>query len=98
MEILVFLLAVLGSVYIICESEIGSGIRNKLDDSDNIIVEFISDLITCPRCTSFWVGWIGGILSFGSICLVYPLMSVGFVHIVYSLFENLEDLIKCLIK
>ena len=66
MEILLFVLGVIGMTHIIVDATIFQWFRDYLDKN---LPEKVSKLIHCYQCTGFWCGIFAGWAAFASITL-----------------------------
>jgi len=87
MEFLILLFAVIGGVYIMCESNVMKWYRDMVRE-----LPFLGSMILCPRCTAFWVG----LIIFQHVW--YALAGVGIVHVFYTWVDKKEDEIQCLLE
>lgn len=66
MEILLFILGVVGMTHILVDASIFQWLRDWMD---KYLPEKIAKLMHCYQCTGFWCGLLSGWMAFGSINL-----------------------------
>ena len=64
MEILLYIVAVIGFTHIVVDGKIFEPIRNL---ANKILPEFISTVLSCYQCSGFWIGLICGWACFPGI-------------------------------
>lgn len=76
-ELIIFILLTYGLSYIISQSEIFSPIR------ENIPLKFLSKLVNCMTCTSFWVAMgVSFIIPITSIIVFDAIIGVAAVNLI----------------